>query len=241
MPTSTAFNNFAASGEQKLFQDLIIEQIQIHGVDMYYLPRTENHYDKLYGQDDISSYESACLIEMYVDNPGEGFSSQGTFMAKFGNEIRDQLTFTIAMRTFEKEVTDQYEDVKLPKADDLVYYPLDNKVYKITFVDTKSLKYPLGTLPIYRLSLELFDYSNEIFNTGIEEIDATQKYYSTNILDYAIVAEDGSALIDERGNYLVTTKYDLEKIDNADNDELSKEALDILDFSEDNPFGLEVE
>ena len=237
MPTSTAFNNFAMSGEQKLHSDLIIEQIQIYGVDMYYLPRTENHYDKIFGQDDQSSYESAALIEMYVDNPSEGFSSSGTFMAKFEDEIRDQLTFIIAMRTFEKEITDEYPEIKVPKSNDLIYYPIDKKLFKVMYVDEKSLKYPLGVLPVFRLSLELYDYSNEIINTGIEEIDIIQKKYTTNVLDFTLRDNNGRPLVNENGNFLIFHKYDLEEIDNADNEEFHDEAQEILDFSEDNPFG----
>jgi hypothetical protein len=237
MPTSTAFNNFNNSGEQKLLEDLIIEQIQVFGVDMYYLPRSENHYSQLFGFDDQSSYESATLIEMYVNSPGDDFSSSGTFMSKFSDEIRDELSFSIAERTFTKEVTDNYPDIIKPKQGDLVYYPLDKKLFKITFVNTKALPYPMGSLPIYRLSLELFDYSNEFFSTGIDELDVIEKDYSTNILDYAIVDQNGTPLRDSLGNYIVSYKYDLHEITNADNEDLQQEALELLDFTEENPFG----
>lgn len=235
-PTSTFFNNYGNSGEQNLLADLIIEQIQIYGLDLYYVPRTLNNYDKIYGADDVSSYDSAILIELYLDNPGEGFAADGTFMSKFGSEIRDRLTFSLAVRTFEKEIRDDY-DIEKPRAGDLLYYPPDNKCFKIEFVDTKTLKYPLGVLPVYKIECELFDYSNEIFNTGVEEIDAIQKDYSTNLLDYSLRDQDGKYLVDETGNILVTYKYDLEEIDNADNDELSEQAIEILDFTESNPFG----
>lgn len=236
MPTSTAFNNFQNSGEQNLFQDLIIEQIKIFGVDFYYLPRSENHYDKLLGSDDLSSYESATMIEMYVDNPGEGFSSSGTLMSKFSNEIRDQLSFWVAQRSFQKEIGDNY-DITLPKPKDLIYYPLDKKCYVITYVDTKVFKYPLGTLPVWKLDLELFEFSNEIIDTGIPEIDALNQLRSTNIYDYALRADNGRPLCDDNGNVLVVDSYDIEEIVNADNEETVEIADGILDFSEDNPFG----
>lgn len=236
MPTNLWFNNYENSGEQNLLSDLIIEQIKIYGIDMYYVIRTENNYDKIYGADDISSYDNAVLCEMYLNNPGEGFASSGTFMSKFGNEIRDQLTFSVAVRTFEKEIRDDY-DLEKPRAGDLLYFGPDNKCFKITFVDTKTLKYPMGILPVYKLEAELFDYSNEIFNTGIDEIDSYQKDYSTNVLDYSLRTQDGNYLTDSYGNILVSHKYNLEEIDNADNTELINQAIKILDFSEDNPFG----
>lgn len=99
MATNFFFNNFQSSQEQLLLENLIIESIKIYGEDMYYLPRTINKKDELYGTDDISTYDSAVLVEMYIKNV-DGFQGDGNFMSKFGLEIRDQVTFTIAKRRF---------------------------------------------------------------------------------------------------------------------------------------------
>jgi hypothetical protein len=39
MATSVYFNNQRATVEQNLLEDLIIESIKNHGIDVYYLPR----------------------------------------------------------------------------------------------------------------------------------------------------------------------------------------------------------
>lgn len=74
------------------------------------------------------------------------------------------------VRIFEKEIRDDYDFEKL-RVGDLFYFGLDNKCFKIIFVDIKILKYLMGILFVYKLEVELFDYFNEIFNIGIDEID----------------------------------------------------------------------
>ena len=236
MPTNVWFNNYQNSGEQDLVQSLIVEMVKIYGMDLYYVPRQLNNFDELYGSDDISSFTKTALVEMYLENPSEGFSAEGTFFAKFGTEIRDRLTFCIAIRTFDKEVGVELSMTR-PNEGDLVYYPPDKKLFEIKFVDKKSLKYPLGILPVYRLECELYEYSNEQFETGIPELDELFDGYSTNIINYALGAQDGHYLTDEFGNVLVTQDYVLRDIENADNKTINDYANDLLDFSEENPFG----
>ena len=62
MSTSFFFNNFQASQEQLLIENLVIESIRIYGHDVYYIPRKLNKYDDVYGADDQSSYEVAYPI-----------------------------------------------------------------------------------------------------------------------------------------------------------------------------------
>lgn len=242
MATSVFFNNFAASGEQDLLHDLIIESIRIYGQDMYYIPRTLKRYDNLYGEDAISEYDRAILVELYIKNV-DGFRGDGNFMSKFGLEIRDQAVFSIAQRTFENEVAHLTRQVR-PNEGDLIYFPLNNKCFKIMFVNKFEMYYPLGTLPTWEVTVELFEYSNEKFNTGIPEIDRLQVSYSLNILDYAIRDESGNVLVAEDGSYLLSEKYDMTSIDPAaDNDALQSGTSnfdigsdDFVDFTEKNPF-----
>mgnify|MGYP003348856930 CR=1 FL=1 len=118
MATSVFFNNFQASGEQELLDSLIIESIRIFGHDCFYIPRKLNNYDSVYGADDQSSYEQAILMEMYIKSI-DGFSGDGNFMSKFGLEIRDQVTFSIAQRVFADEVG-AYTTLTRPREGDRV-------------------------------------------------------------------------------------------------------------------------
>jgi len=209
---------------------------------MYFLPRTVVNYDKLLGTDDQSEYNKAILVELYIKSI-DGFTGDGNFMSKFGVEIRDQVTFSIAKRTFEQEIGVYTQETR-PNEGDLIYFPLNKKCFQIKFVNKFEMFYQFGALQTYELTCELFEYSSEKFNTGIAEIDIIQKKFSLDILDYTIMDEFGTNLVDESGNYLVTEAYKIETIDPvADNDTLqngsnnfSSGSNDFISFEEKNPF-----
>lgn len=209
---------------------------------MYYMPRSLGNYDHLLVEDDQSVYDKAFLIELYIKSV-DGFSGDGNFISKFGLEIRDQVIFSIARRVFVDEVG-IYTDQTRPNEGDLIYFPLNNKCFQIKYVNKTEMFYQLGALQTWELTCELFEYSNEIINTGIAEIDSMQENLSTNILDYSIMDESSNYLTDEAGNYLVTDAYDIEEIDlNSINNVLedgsnnfSTGSNDFVDFSQTNPF-----
>jgi hypothetical protein len=233
--TNFYFNNFQNSQEQTLLENLIIESIKIYGEDMYYLPRTLNNKDELYGTDDNSSYDEAILVELYIKNV-DGFGGDGSFMSKFGLEIRDQVTFTIAKRVFEDEIGIARDFIR-PREGDCIYFPLNRKIFQIKYVDDKPIYYPLGALQMYDLTCELFEYSGEQFNTGIPEIDDIQDKLSLNIYDYGILTQDNFMLATENGDYLVMETFKIEEIDPfSDNENIENDALEFLDFSERDPF-----
>jgi len=233
--TNLFFNNYGASNEQNLLEDLITESISIYGIDFHYLPKTYNNIDDLYLQDDIPSFNSAIQICLYVRSY-DGFSGEGSFMSKFGLEIRDQITFTISKRIFENEIGERFELAR-PREGDLIYYPLNKKLFEIKYVENKPVHYPLGILPTYDLFCELYEYSNERFNTGIPEIDDITEKLSTNLYDYAMKSDAGAPLKTDQGHLILSDKYNLDVIDPIENNsEIVNEANGIIDFSESNPF-----
>ena len=101
MPTNHYINNFENAQEQKLLNDLVEESIKFYGRDFYYIPRKESgSVDQLYGEDPRKSFTEAHIIEMYIKNV-EGFEGEGDLIGRFGLEIRDQTTLTVAIRRFE--------------------------------------------------------------------------------------------------------------------------------------------
>lgn len=226
--------------EQRLLEDLIVESIKIYGEDMYYVPRVLNNKDELYGADDQSSYDEAILVELYIKNV-DGFGGDGNFMSKFGLEIRDQVTFTIAKRVFDEEVGAQ-RDFLRPREGDCIYFPLNNKIFQIKYVDNKPIYYQLGALQVYDLTCELFEYAGESFNTGIPQIDSIQTNLSLDLFDYGIQTEtygltDGFMLATEDGDLIANESFNIETIDpTADNDNIELEALNFMDFTERDPF-----
>lgn len=235
MATNFFFNNFKSSQEQVLLENLIIEAIKIYGEDMWYIPRKLGNFDRLYTADDQSHFEQAFMVEVYIKSV-DGFAGDGNFMSKFGLEIRDQVVFSMAQRIFNQEIGSQTNLVR-PNEGDLIYFPLNKKCFQIKFVNKFEMFYQLGALQTWEMTCELFEYSNEIINTGIPEIDLLQLKESTNILDYSIRDEQGVPLKDEEGNYLVKDSYDLEAITGtSENETIQKEANGFIDFSQMDPF-----
>ncbi|CAB4162846.1 neck protein [uncultured Caudovirales phage] len=221
--------------EQQLLENLIIEAIQIYGLDMYYIPRKLNNYDEVYGDDDQSSYETAYSIEMYIKSV-DGFSGDGNFMSKFGIEIRDRVIFSVAQRRFSEEVGEFTTQVR-PNEGDLIYFPLNNKCFQIKYVNKFEMFYQLGSLQTWELTCELFEYSGETLNTGIPQIDSLQTKFSTNILDWSIKTEDGVSLLTEDGDYITLEGSSInDLIPGSDNDEIQRESDQFVDFSAYDPF-----
>lgn len=182
MPTNFYFNNFPANqitNEQLLVEDLVIEAMQIHGMDVYYLPRTVkdgNEIDYLYGEDTLKEYKRAYPIEMYLENV-TGMDGEGDFISKFGLEIRDEIAMLVSRRRF-KYVTGGSGLIR-PREGDLIYVPLVQNFFEITFVEHENDQAMFHTLGrgrggnvyVYSLKLKQYVFSNEIIETGIEEVD----------------------------------------------------------------------
>lgn len=237
MATSVFYNNFQASQEQDLLENLIIESIRIFGNDVYYIPRKLNNYDDVYGADDQSSYELAILMEMYIKSY-DGFKGDGNFMSKFGIEIRDQVQFSMAQRVFDDEVSIITTQPR-PNEGDLIYFPLNKKCFQIKYVEKFEMFYPLGKLYTWDITCELFEYSNERISTGIPEIDILQKKFDINAIDWTVKDQDGYPILTEDGDYMVlegSATQDLVISDDAS--EIQAESDLFVDFSIKDPFSL---
>ena len=171
MPTSVYFNNQDASREQLLVEDMVIESIRNHGIDVYYLPRTsQGELDSLFGDDPIKYYNSAYKVDVYLETFSD-FGGQQEFFSKFGLQIEKTARVAMARRTFEKYVPQKLRNI--PKEGDLLYMPAQKKLMEIRFVDRDVSFFQLGKFEpyMYALSLEMFKYNGEFIDTSIEEID----------------------------------------------------------------------
>jgi len=242
MATNLYFNNHAHQQQQWLIEDLVIESIKIYGIDCYYMPRTLVSEDTIWGEDTLSKFEDAYPLEMYVKNV-DGFEGEGDFLSKFGLEIRDEMTLTIAQRRFQEEVdnsvipTNDTTGIARPAEGDLIYFPLNGKIFEVKFVEHEAIFYQMGSLQTYDLRCELFEYSHQELNTDISEIDSVETAYSGDMSAYQVLMEDGNRLLLEDGNTIVQESYRIEDTDNSANNELFQtSSVSFIDFSESNPF-----
>jgi len=167
MPTNVFFNH-AVNTEQMLYEDIVVESLRMFGHETYYLPREIVEEDTILGEDVQSKFGDAYSVEMYLENT-DGFEGDGDLMSKFGVQVRDQATFVISLRTWERFISlDSNLTTSLrPNEGDLIYFPMSGSMFEIKFVEHENPFYQVGKLFVFKMQCELFEYSGEDFDTGM--------------------------------------------------------------------------
>jgi len=228
------------TSEQNLYEDIIIEAISIYGFETYYIPRKSFNRDIILNEDALNSYEFAYPIEMYFKNV-TGFGGDGDLMTKFGVEIRDSASLIVSKRRWDKEVarSGQAQLTTRPAEGDVVYFPLTNSLFEIRRVEDRDPFFQIGKLYVYELQVELIQYSSEVFNTGVPEIDAVVANQGLDIYNYELVFEDNSKMLleYETKSVVILESFNTSLIDPLAQNEKFETEIDVLDFSDKNPFG----
>ena len=197
MATNQYFNLHGTdTPEQRLIENLNIEAIKTFGIDVHYCPRTLNDEDTLMGEDNTASYNSAHTIEMYIKSV-DGFEGSGDFISKFGLQINDQVTFTVAKRRFRELGMTTNGRADMPHEGDLIYFPTTSALFQILFVEDEAIFYQTGALQTYDMLCEFFTYSDQNLNTGIEIIDAIEREHSYSI-DFTMNTGSGNYTVGEQ-------------------------------------------
>jgi len=200
MPTNVFFNH-AVSTEQHLYEDLVVESLRIYGHECFYLPREVIEEDSILGEDVQSKFGDAYSVEMYIENT-EGFEGEGDLFSKFGVQVRDQATFIISLRSWERFISlDSNLATSLrPNEGDLTYFPLSGSMFEIKFVEHENPFYQVGKLFTFKMQCELFEYSGEDFDTGsnlIDQIEDEQAYQIGLTLANTYSGGDGAYYVNE--------------------------------------------
>ena len=185
---STHFPAYGGSTtEQALVQDLVDEHIKIHGSTVFYLPRTLNDVDQLWGEASNSEFKESVQIEMFLKSTDEFDNGMSDTVTEFGLQNNDALTFMVSKRRWTEEFDGNFAG-KLaddrPAEGDLIYFPLTKGLFEIKYVEHQAPFYQLGDLYCYELRTELFRYSGEDLDTGVAEIDAieVEKSFKTSLV-----------------------------------------------------------
>ena len=205
MATSVYFSG-AVKSEQDLYEDLVTESIKIFGQDVVYLPREQISEDDLLNET-WNEYTQAYPVEMWLENV-EGFEGDGNLLGKFGLEIRDQANFVVTKRRWEAAVgslaTSSLENPRYaPKEGDLIYMTMTSRLFEIKYVEPKAPFYQLQNLPSYTMTAELFEYNDQHFDTGWDEIDQIEWKNATSysyIVDGAVAYELGEKVTQWTGS-----------------------------------------
>ena len=88
-------------------------------------------------------------------------------------------------------------DSDRPQEGDVIYHPVLDKMFQINFVDHDEPFYQLDNNPVYKMRCRLYDYSSEIIDTGISDIDAIESEQSQDALIYQFTMEQSSAVTED--------------------------------------------
>ncbi len=226
--------------ESLLMEDLIIECLKIYGFDVYYLPRAAVTRDYILNEEVLEEFKHAYPVEVYLENVN-GFGGND-LMTKFGLQLQDSATFVMARRRWDELIKRKGNSILAtrPAEGDLLFFPLTKSFFEIKYVEATDPFFQVGKLYVYKLQCELYQFSHNTIDTGVDEIDGISDAINEDILSYELKLEEGFALLleQDRRASMILENYDLEDIDKAaTNDHFNTEGKDILDFSERNPFG----
>ena len=192
MPTRNLYFSHGTRSERFLYEDLMIEQLKVFGQEVTYLPRTIVARDSILGEDALSKFEEAYSIEMYVENVS-GFEGEGDVISKFGLEVRDDVTLVVSKRRFDLLVDQKSNTLAQdrPREGDVIYMPIFKKLFEIQFVEDEDPYYQIADIPLFKLKCTTFEYSHEILDTGISDVDSVEDTLSTDQLQHQITLETG--------------------------------------------------
>jgi hypothetical protein len=203
-----------SSSEQRLIQDLVNEQLRMYGQDVVYMPRKFISEKTIIKEVILSKFDDSFRIEAYISN-SDGFGGQGDILSKFGVRSTDEITFIISKERYIDFITPHIKNdanIKVatrPQEGDLIYFPLDNSLFEIKYVEGKRPFYQLNNLYVYELRCELYEYEDEIIDTGIEEVDKNIQDFGY-ITTLQMISELSSPAI---AGVALTTGYSIQYVD----------------------------
>ena len=191
MAINPYLNPNKSTPDQNLVESLIIECIKNKGTDCYYIPRTLGSIDPIYLEDNCSLFEKAYEIEMYFKN-FMNWDGRNDFNSKFGLQIEEQGKLTVAIKRF-RQITKTLR----PFEGDLVYFPITDSLYEITFCEHESIQHQLGKLQVWDISIDLFDYASQKIRTGIPFIDKFERLFA-HAIQFNLISGTGKFLLKEK-------------------------------------------
>ena len=214
------------SGEQELINDLVIEQIAIYGMDILYMPRKNINLDKILHESSKSAFEAALPIPMYIRS-FDGYDQSMELLTKFGVRSSDSITlqmsrsqFTASYSPFIRELyeaqnggapmdSQEGQTDARPKEGDLIYFPFDDSIFEIKYVEFEQPFFTLGRGYIFEIQCERFEYSGETFDTGYEDIDDTREEVDYYKIEFTLQS-GGTGTFDIREKVTIYDVSDIE-------------------------------
>ena len=240
MPHTSSFfsNTTGYSGEVNLLDDLVREQIKLFGVDLLYMPRKMLNLDKLLHESSKNAFELALPIPAYIKT-FDGYDNGLEILSKFGVRSSDELTIQISRSEFTTHYSPflksyynanagrpdtaeldrlEGETAARPKEGDIIYFPFDDGIFEIKYVNFDQPFFQLGQGYVFELQCEKFEYSGAIFDTGYDQVDDTTEEPDFFRLELTLEL-DGENTFQTKEQVILYSLYDYDIVDgNLDNE-----------------------
>jgi len=170
MPLNPFFLQGSQS-EQRLVQDLVNEHLKMFGQDILYLPRKIINEKTIIKEIADSKFDDSYRIEAYLENY-DGYGDSPDFLTKFGVRVAEEITLILSKERYDDFITPflrlypegTFKLTNRPAEGDLIYFPLDNALFEVKFVQYAVPFYQLNDLYMYQLKCELFEFENEVID-----------------------------------------------------------------------------
>ena len=144
-------------GESDLYEDLIIEAIQVVGEDLLYIQRLESDFNSL-NEAQISELKKAFVIEAEVLSV-ENFGGDMDQFSYFGLAPMDRATFKMSIKRFKDQAS--FVDLKDPVEGDLLYMKTGNIIWEIKRVRKDDKFYIAGKRYCWIIECVLYQPNHE--------------------------------------------------------------------------------
>jgi hypothetical protein len=160
----------------------------MYGQDVLYMPRRIIGENTVIKEVTASKFDDSFRIEAYLMN-FEGFSGNGDLLSKFGVRSNDEINLVISKERYDDFISpllklwpeDERKVAYRPQEGDLIWFPLDESLFEIKYVEGKKPFYQLNNLYVYELRCERFEYEDEIID--VPEVDPTGIEINESIKD----------------------------------------------------------
>lgn len=184
MTVNRYFDHLTNTVEQDFFQDLVVESIQVSGMDVDYIIR-ENGIDPILREEFASEFNNTFKIEAYFHDV-ERFGGEGDLMTKFGWKQTDTMQISIAKKRWRDLKVPGPGRLERPREGDLIFLPMSKTLFEITYVENEDPFWQIGRYHAYKLTCAMFTQGYETFNTGKPIIDSTGTADNTHEIDASI-------------------------------------------------------
>lgn len=196
MATNKYFDHLNNTAEQDLIESMVVETIQMSGMDIHYMPR-EHMTDDVLREPVSSNFTSTWTIEAYFHDVA-GFGGQGDFMSKFGFQQMDTIEVSIAKKSWRNLNVTGREN--RPREGDVIYLPFSRSFFEIAFVEHEDPFWQLGRYNTFKLKCNMYTRGyNEKFSTPLVDINNGANADNASEIDAAInnaVTSKSNVLLD---------------------------------------------